>query len=344
MCDRNRGPITMRGKGINYDTGFSPVDGTSRPEFSAEVVRAEMRVIAEELHCTAVRISGGDPERLSAAAECAAEQGLEVWFAPFPCNMTMDQLLSWFEDCARRAEAVRRGGAEVVLVLGCELSLFATGFIPGDTFPDRVANIAVRDPELFAEYGDISGRLSAFLAAAAAAVRPHFGGRLSYAAGSWENIDWTPFDVVGVDAYRNARHAAHYREELRAHFAHGKPVVATEFGCCPYQGAAERGGMGWTVVDNDAQPRRVVGEVVRDEQEQVRCFRESLAVFEEEGLDGAFWFTFANYHAPHSADPQYDLDLGSYGVVTMLDEGGRPGLGWQPKAVFGAMAEAYRAR
>ena len=46
---------------------------------SREGVR-EMSVIARELRCTAVRISGGDPGRLSTAGELAAAEGLEVWF------------------------------------------------------------------------------------------------------------------------------------------------------------------------------------------------------------------------------------------------------------------------
>ncbi|MDH6137678.1 hypothetical protein P3T37_007111 [Kitasatospora sp. MAA4] len=337
----------MRGKGINYDTGFSPAGDTSRPEFSADQVRAELRVIAEELNCTAVRISGGDPERLSVAAACAAELGLEIWFAPFPCNMTAEQMLPWFEDCARRAERVRAGGAEVVLVTGCELSIFAHGFLPGDGFAERVANAMAPDPELFRAYGNPAERLSAFLAEVAARARLHFGGPLSYAAGPWEEIDWTPFDLVGVDAYRDERNAGHYRQELRAHFAHGKPVVVTEFGCCAYQGAAARGGMGWDVVDHEVEPRRIRGESVpvRDEQEQVRYLHELLAVFEEEGVDAAFWFTFAAYGAPHDRDdPRFDLDLGSYGVVRMVPGGGRPGLGWEPKAAFAALAEAYAER
>ena len=49
----------MRGKGINYDTGFSPGGRNSREHFDAGIVRGEMRVIARELRCTAVRISGG---------------------------------------------------------------------------------------------------------------------------------------------------------------------------------------------------------------------------------------------------------------------------------------------
>ena len=46
----------MRGKGINYDTGFSPGGENSREHFDAGIVRSEMRIIARELHCTA-----GDP-------------------------------------------------------------------------------------------------------------------------------------------------------------------------------------------------------------------------------------------------------------------------------------------
>jgi len=36
----------MRGKGINYDTGFSPAGHLSRPVFDPAQVEREMRVIA----------------------------------------------------------------------------------------------------------------------------------------------------------------------------------------------------------------------------------------------------------------------------------------------------------
>ena len=36
----------MRGKAINYDTGFSPGGNISRADFDADIVRREMRVIA----------------------------------------------------------------------------------------------------------------------------------------------------------------------------------------------------------------------------------------------------------------------------------------------------------
>ena len=332
----------MRGRGINYDTGFFPGGRNSRTAFDPEVVRREMRVIADELHCNAVRISGGDPGRLSTAAEAAAAAGLEVWFAPFPCELTLDEMLELFADCARRAEVIRSGGAEVVFVTGCEVSLFSRGLIPGDTVYDRMTALASGDPAVYASMADVPARMSAFLADAAATVREHFGGRVTYASGPWEDVDWSPFDIVGVDAYRDARNAGTYRDEIRNHFAHGKPVAATEFGCCAYKGAADRGALGWTIVDRKGEPPRLDGEYVRDEQEQVRYLREVLAILDEEGVDSAFWFTFAGYEMPHDPeDPAYDLDMASYGVVKILPASGRDGLGWEPKAVFGALAAAY---
>ncbi|GAA1893023.1 hypothetical protein [Streptantibioticus ferralitis] len=62
----------MRRHGINYDTGFDPFgDGTSRTYFDPDTVRRDMAVIADELRCDAIRISGGDPARLTIAAEAA---------------------------------------------------------------------------------------------------------------------------------------------------------------------------------------------------------------------------------------------------------------------------------
>ncbi|TWF98714.1 hypothetical protein [Kitasatospora viridis] len=325
----------MRGKGINYDTGFAPMGDLSRSRFEPAEVREEMRVIAEELHCTAVRISGALPERLELAAEAAAEQGLEVWFAPFPCNLGEADLVPLLLDCARRAERIRRAGAEVVLLLGCELTLFADGFIPGDGFGPRLAALIAPDRTPLADAGR---RLDAFFARLLPKVRAEFGGRVSYASGVWEQLDWSGFDLVGVDAYRDAHNADHYERLLERAFAAELPVAVTEFGCCAYQGAGARGGMGWAVVDSEAEPARVTEPVVRDEQEQVRYLEELLAVFERAGVDSAFWFTFAAFDAVHRPeDPEHDIDLGSYGVVAMLPEGG-----WRPKAAFAALAAANR--
>jgi len=333
----------MRGKGINYDTGFCPGGVNSREHFDPDVVRGEMRIIARELHCTAVRISGGEPARLSVAGELAAAEGLEVWFAPFPCELATDQLAPLFADCADRAEHLRRSGANVVLVTGCELTLFGAGFLPGDTFFERIERLKSRGPRLYAAFARLPGKLNAFLAATAEAARSRFAGPLTYASGMWEPVDWGPFDIAATDAYRDAGNAGTFRSKLRKQLRHGKPLAVTEFGCCGYAGAAARGGMGWAIIDDSTDPPRLDGDYVRDESEQVRYLEELNAIFAEEGVDLAFWFTFAGYSLVHDADPRRDLDMASYGVVQMLPGGpgtGYDGLGWEPKLSFGALARA----
>ena len=183
------GSALMRGKGINYDTGFSPGGRLSREDFDPAIVRQEMRVIADELGCTAVRVSGGDPVRLSLAARLAADAGLEVWFAPFPCELTTAELMPLFAECAERAEQLRRDGATVVLVAGCELSLFADGFLPGGTSYERVDRLGRWDQELMAAFGALPGRLNGFLAETAAVMRSRFAGPVSYASGMWEPVE-----------------------------------------------------------------------------------------------------------------------------------------------------------
>ena len=51
-------------------------------------------------------------------------------------------------------------------------------------------------------------------------------------------------------------------------------------------------------------------------------------------MDLAFWFTFAGYNLPHRSESRRDLDMISYGVVTMLEAGppaGYQDLGWAPR-------------
>jgi hypothetical protein len=322
----------MRGRGINYDTGFTPAGHLSRTVFDPDQVEREMRVIAADLHCTAVRITGGDPERLSVAARLAAAAGLEVWFAPFPCELSPAQTLELLVDCAGRAERLRETGAAVVFVAGCELSLFGSGFVRGETFADRIANLGRSDLRA------VCARLSDYLADAAAEVRKRFGGQVTYAAGPWESIGWATFDIVSVDGYRDASNHDRFAAEIKGLSRHGKPVAVTEFGCCGYRGAADRGGMGWAIIDAAATPPALHGDYVRDEGEQVRYMTELIEVFSGARVDSAFWFTFAGYQLPRRDDPRRDLDLASYGVVAILDDDGTK---WRPKEAFHALAAAW---
>jgi hypothetical protein len=332
----------MRGKGINYDTGFYLGGTSSREDFAPAVVAREMAVIAGDLGCTAVRISAGEPERLSIAGQHAAAAGLEVWFAPFPCELAAGQLVPLFEECADRAERLRRSGGTVVLVTGCELSLFADGFLPGGTIYERLERLGSWGPELQAAFRALPAKLNDCLADTATATRRRSGGPVTYASGMWEPADWQPFDIVAVDAYRDAGNAATFGGLLRQPRGHGKPLVVSEYGCCGYQGAADRGGLGWMIVDTGANPPRLDGDYVRDEAEQVRYLTELNEIFAATGVDLAFWFTFAGYQLVAGPGPRGDLDLASYGVVRMLPGGppaGPMGLGWEPKLVFGALRE-----
>ena len=85
----------IRGKGITYDTGFFHAGVSTRETFASSVLKREMRVIHDDLHCNAVRITGGNAHRLEIAANHAADASLEVWFSPFTCDLTTGDLLDF---------------------------------------------------------------------------------------------------------------------------------------------------------------------------------------------------------------------------------------------------------
>src|SRR5262249_22239084 len=137
-----------------------------------------------------------------------------------------------------------------------------------------------------------------------------------------------------------------YRETVSAYKAHERPVAVTEFGCCTYRGAPDRGALGWTIIDRKAQPPRLTEDVVRDEQVQADELVETLEILDAAGVDGAFWFTFASFEYPYHVDGRLDLDRASYGVVKILDGATGttyPDLPWEPKRSFQALG-AYNAR
>ena len=95
--------------------------------------------------------------------------------------------------------------------------------------------------------------------------------------------------------------------------------------------------------DTRADPRRLDGDYVRDEAEQIRYLDELQVIFAAEDVYFAFWFTFAGYSHLHGADPRRDLDMASYGLVKTLPGGpvtGFHGLGGEPKLAFAALAQA----
>jgi len=217
----------MRAKGITYDTGFVRDGAISREAFDADVVKRELEIIRDDLHCTAVRITGGDPGRLELAANYAAELGLEVWFSPYPLELSSDEMLWLFADCAERAERLRQRGAEVVFVAGAELCLMSKGFLPGDSIAERLDLLVSQRDRMSERVSELSARVNEFLRNAVVVVRKRFGGKITYAAIHLERVDWTPFDFVCMDLYRSADGAERFADGVRALVAQGKPVAIT---------------------------------------------------------------------------------------------------------------------
>jgi hypothetical protein len=337
----------MRAKGINYDTGFINNGVSSRDPFDIAVVTRELQIIHDDLHCTAVRVTGGDVERLEIAAGIAAAAGLEVWFSPFTCHLTYEEMLDLLADCAARAERLRQQGAEVVFVVGAEISLLNKGFLPGETIGERMELLADRQ-RLRVLMAEVPARVNHFLGTAVAVVRARFGGRITYAAMPFEGVDWMPFDIISLDLYRSVEVADQYATGIRALVAQGKPVAITEFGATTYTGAADRGARGGQIIewDNEAIiPLGLKGDYIRDEAEQARYIRELLEIFTAEGIDSAFVCTFVQYQLPHRPDPREDLDIASYGLVKVYEDrfGVRyPDMRWEPKAAFSTLAASYR--
>ncbi|MFL6111535.1 MAG: hypothetical protein ACJ786_09305 [Catenulispora sp.] len=335
---------------MTYDTGFVLHGRISREHFDPAVVRRELTIIRDDLHCNAVQITGGDPDRLELAAGVAAGLGLEIWFSPYPLELDSEQILALFRDCAERAERLRRTGAEVVFVAGVELSLMSRGFLPGDNPEERVAQLISRPDRRAEVIGEIGTRMNAFLGAAAAAIRERFQGRLTYAAIQFEQVDWTPFDFVTFELIRSAEVAGQFREAVRTLAGGPKPLAITGFGTAAYKGAGDRGGRAMEVVEYDPRtkaPIRLDGVYERDEAGQAAYLSELLEIFQTEGVDSAFVFMFALSGFPHrpDGDPRYDLDRAGPGIVKIL-EGRRgqtyPDLEWEPKAAFAAVARRYR--
>src|SRR5215470_12641070 len=179
---------SLRARGIGYDTGFS-LDGATRRPFDYQIVRRELQIIRDDLHCTAVRLFGNDLDRLEFAARHAADLGLEVWFSPFTSQLGPEEMLNLLADAAERAERIRRRGAEVVFVTGAELSLFNTGFLPGDNLQERAGNLLRRQPETPQLLAVLPARINDFLAKAVAAIRERFGGKVTYASIPLEGVD-----------------------------------------------------------------------------------------------------------------------------------------------------------
>jgi hypothetical protein len=340
----------MEQKGVCYDVGRVLLGRDWRPDFDPSVVRRELGIVRDDLHCTAVRIQGFDLERLRIATEIALDHGLEVWFSPEMWDREPPEMLAYLANAARVAEALRsRAGARIVFSVGSEVTLFSQGFLEGANVLERIHH-----PSFLATVrsGAHNAPLNAYLARANALVRRSFHGPVTYASVGLETVDWSPFDFVGVDLYRDARFRDRYAELIGRYRGLGKPVANMEFGCCTFRGAEDLGGRGWEIVDWTASPPRLRGEYVYDQGVQAREIADLLRVNDEAGVRATFVFTFVDAAGLSDARDRevvarlpFDYDIARYGLVRSLLGGRRgtryPDLPWEPKESFRAVADYY---
>ncbi|AXB46565.1 hypothetical protein [Amycolatopsis albispora] len=298
----------------------------------------DLRVIREELHCTTVLLAGTDSAAQLAAAERALDLGLDVWLEPQLGDRPFDEVLAWIAETATGAEALRkRYPGRVTLVVGCEYSLRLSGMLPGPREFIRL-QVLIRWRRLFDRR--ITRVLNRLLARSVAVARGAFHGPITYAAGYWEQVDWSPFDLVGVNLYRMGADPAAYERRLRELVqCTSKPVVITEFGCGAFTGADRRGPASFLIVNWFATPPRIRKGHRRDEHTQAAYLGELIDLYERAGVHGAFVFTYWMPDFPHHPDdPEHDLDMAGFGVVKVTADGTH-----HPKAAFTEVAHRYSA-
>lgn len=324
-------------RGIGYDVGVRyEFDFESRPVWEPEQIRGDLRALRRRLGCTHVLLMSTYPDRLLATARLARDEGLRVWLQPRLFEATQDEIAAAIAEVADLAEELRRDAGDVALNVGCELTLSAKGFLPGATFMARGMLLPVTSWLLpFANH-----RLRGFLARLAATARERFGGPISYGAGSWERPDWSVFDVVGLDAYRDNSNRWMFADDIRHQVttqqAAGRPVHVFEFGSCTYRGAAAKASLAAFVLRERHGRLSVPTSLVRDEAEQAAYIDELIDIFAGAGVDGAFVWGFSEPALHRSDEPGFDLDLASYGVVAVHPDGS-----WTPKQAFATIAARY---
>ncbi|MBE1463147.1 abortive phage infection protein [Kibdelosporangium phytohabitans] len=334
--DAGREPL--RG-GVTYDTGVLHYrdQPLSRARWTRALMEHDLDVIAGRLNCPSVSVFGTEIDRQTATTRAAAERGLTVYVQPRLYDHSQREILDHLAESARQVERLRRQGARIVFAAGCEHILFTPDIVPGANFEERIANIGTLPPQ---EWPNVANRLNAFLAKAAAVSRQNFGGTVTYGGAFFEPVDWSVFDMVGVDYYEYFGTDAEYRADLAKYRKWNKPLTIMEFGSCTYPGAPQRGGSGYDIVDYEQVPPVIRPGYARDEHAQAGHIARLLRIFAAERIP-AHVYTFVNPGAPHSPVREHDMDIASFSVVkTVRDRHDDPysRYRWEAKESFRALA------
>lgn len=313
MADDIKRQLNIPYRGISYDTGTRYLsDITSREIWNLNMVRQDINRIKNELNCNSIAIFGSDPQRLIDCMKIALNYDLHVWLQPRIIDTDFEKMKKILINLAKEAEYFRtQVKSRIIFNVGCEYSLFSPGIVPGSNFKKRIIALSL----MWWKIPTYNKRLNLQLHRLVKEIRRYFNGDITYSAGSWEEVDWEPFDFVGANYYRDASNTANYEKGLHKLFRHNKPVVITEFGCCCYQGAAEKGGGGFFIINWREKPPQIKGKRLRSEDVQGDYISELLKLYDRAGVHACFVFTYMEPTNLYSCNLKYDLDMASYGVV-----------------------------
>jgi len=341
-------------RGVSYDTGCNFATGQgpiSRAVWSTERMRDEIRAISDQLNCNSVTIYGTDFGRLSETVAEAVERGLHVWLQPRLVDRPQEEILDHLAQGARLAESFRRQGAQIRYSIGCTHPIGTPGIVPGDKYHDRMANLfAEADHNFLKPTGTYdraaaATRLNAFLKRAAGIARENFSGEIIYAAGNFEDVDWSLVDYVGLTYYFSHHPTSEgHAGEIGGYRKWGKPIVISEYGSPAYAGAADRGLLAFDVIDRSQPVPTVFDGYIRNEKAQADYHLRMLAMFEELGVHSAAIAEFIHPTHPHSADPAHDLDIASWALTKTIREDYSDWASpyrWEPKEAFYAVGRYY---
>lgn len=333
-------------RGINYSVGIRYVSGGHEPiRPNLQEMRTDLKAIQQELHCNAIRIYGDELDRIVECTQIAFNLGLEVWASPRKIDLEMSDTVEYIRSCAQELQQVNSPDRKLTLVVGCEFTIDLRGLVPGRSIYDRLRTIF--NPLSFVKnafgvrpgYNEKLGRL---LTDTVRSAREVFSGAITYAAGMWEEISPSLFDVLSVNYYRDHRNERSYVSSVQKLTSGPKPVAITEFGCGAFQGAERLGAGSYRIVSRKGDRAVIPNQYKRDEGVQARYLHDLLAVFAQQGVYAAFPFEFIDRNSLHSEDPARDLDMASFGVVKMVEDskaGSRST--WVPKKAFHTLASMY---
>lgn len=281
-------------KGVCYQVGVRQWAG-GFPSISEEEMRECLSVILE-LNCNALRIYGNIDENILKCAEIAVELGFKViGLSPRYIDCTRKETLARFAKFAKESAYLTKRSPNILMIVGNELTLDSREWVDLPTYNERANKPDERrkNPE----------RINDFLSDLIACIPTDFAGKITYARGSWEKVEWNDprFDIVSSNEYYwHEQSEENYLSILRTLRQFGRPLYMTEFGAATFEGAFGIGGTG----SGQAQGKKY------SQDAQATYINQYLTWFDRANVDGCFLYHF-NDKGP---DPT---------AYTGLTEGGR---------------------